>query len=73
MEMTLGDFDETYDAERLRRQQLRLEFQEAQLRLEHFAHPQDDFQEVDPEDAALDLQIRNYRQLAKLNQYMALG
>ena len=40
--------------------------------LEQFANPQDEYEEIDPEDAHLDLQIRNFRDLAKLNLYSAI-
>lgn len=64
-------FDDGHEMEQARRQQKHLDMLEQQ-RLDEFANPQDEYEEIDPEDAHLDLQIRNFRGLAKLNLYSAM-
>ncbi|MFN8606381.1 MAG: hypothetical protein U0931_02540 [Vulcanimicrobiota bacterium] len=71
MEMGLGEFDDLREQEIGRLRQRRQEMLEEQCRLEQFSHPQDAFEEVDPEDAHLDLQIRLFRGLARLNHFSA--
>ena len=65
-------FDDGHEMEQARRQQKRLDMLEQQQRLDEFANPHDEYEEIDPEDAHLDLQIRNFRGLAKLNLYSAM-
>ena len=48
-------------------QQQRLDFYEAERRLEQFARPQDIYQIEDPEDGHLDRQIRALRGWARQN------
>lgn len=70
--MDTMSFDDAHEMEQARRQQKRLDLLEQQQLLEQFANPQDEYEEIDPEDAHLDLQIRNFRDLAKLNLYSAI-
>ncbi len=70
--MEMMSFDDAPEMQGARRQQRHLEMLEQQQRLDQFTNPQDAYEEIDPEDAHLDLQIRNFRGLAKHNLYSAI-
>ncbi|MBX3168458.1 MAG: hypothetical protein KF760_13655 [Candidatus Eremiobacteraeota bacterium] len=74
MELAMGDWDETAEArhrERAEKAARRQESCESKLRLEQFAHPEDLYDEVDPQDAYHDLQVSLYRQLARQSKLPA--
>ena len=70
MQLAMGDWDETAESrhkdhgENVTR---RWESLEAQRRLDQFAHPEDSFDEIYPQDAHHDLQMSLYRSLARMN------
>ncbi len=65
MELAMGDWDEPADTRPTQQPAKRLEVYEAQRRLEHFANPEDLFDEVHPDDAHHDLQMSLYRNIAR--------
>ena len=68
MDMVTGEWDEIGEARRNERAQQavqRRELFEAKRLLEQFAHPEDLYDEVSPEDADHDLQMSRYRDLAR--------
>lgn len=70
MQLAMGDWDETAESrqkERADSAPLRWESLEAQRRLDQFAHPEDSFDQIDPQDAHHDLQMSLYRSLARMN------
>lgn len=73
MEMASVEWDETGEARRNERAQQaaqRRELIEAKRLLEQFAHPEDLFDEVSPEDADHDLQMSRYRGLARQSGWL---
>ncbi|MBN9415798.1 MAG: hypothetical protein J0I12_10205 [Candidatus Eremiobacteraeota bacterium] len=69
----MGEHDETSGTSRNERAQQaaqRRELFEAKRLLEQFAHPEDLYDEVSPEDADHDLQMSRYRGLARQSGWL---
>lgn len=67
MEMAMGGYDEAAEGRLPRKNNQRCETHEAQRLLDHFANPEDLYEEISPEDAHHDRQMALYRGLARMN------